>query len=626
MLREVLNPLTTDIHSSDMKLATQYETIRREEYELISRLLEILPRVENLSDEPLAQVRDALFHADNPFLAVFVGPFSCGKSSIINALLGTRNLLRVGPTPTTDRIRVLRWGENPDSVASGGEVDTVFHPSELLKKLSFVDTPGLESIFRDHEAVTQRFLHRSDTVFMVMLATQAMSAKNLEALQRLKSYGKNIIILVNQSDLLSEDERQSVQEYVQEQSQSKLGYKPEVWMVSAQIGLRATEGETRDENLWRESGLDKLERYLTKQLSDTARLRQKLQTPLQIAQNANQVAIQTVQTNQQVLDQYTSIADNLRIQMQTQERTQERFIQDARDAISERFGEIAQRGSEAISDQFRLSRAMAAFGRGILEILRLGNIMRPNGSTPMRMAFERRSAFEPLNKLPQHVDELSARLEGRDLQDFDDLAYYARQQADALPGTLKDKMIGTIRAPQTYDRAPLLNVRSELDQLEHDARIMETDTLDDVLRNTVVYLALYEVILILFGAVVIGVLVSQPDTITAGLLVFVLIMMLMGLMFVPLRGRMLENAYTRRMLDLQARYLAIVDKAAREQTAHSKKLREDIASPLLRLIDAQTQRQEEQLQQLQSIQQHMVKIESTLADMGQNRLLAGLRN
>ena len=47
-------------------------------------------------------------------------------------------------------------------------------------------TPGLESVFQKHEDITRRFLHRSDTVLLVMLATQAMSAHNVEYLKILK--------------------------------------------------------------------------------------------------------------------------------------------------------------------------------------------------------------------------------------------------------------------------------------------------------------------------------------------------------------------------------------------------------------------------------------------------------
>jgi uncharacterized protein HemX len=136
----------------------------------------------------------------------------------------------------------------------------------------------------------------------------------------------------------------------------------------------------------------------------------------------------------------------------------------------------------------------------------------------------------------------------------------------------------------------------------------------------------WEIILLLAGVVVVGVLVNQPDGTIVGLLVGIIVLMLFGLGFVPLRGRMLQNAHTSRMLKLQNRYLETLSGAAEEQIDYGVQLREDTVEPLLSLIEAQTETQSEQLEKLQSIQQQMVEIESSLADMGKSRLLAGLRN
>ena len=79
----------------DNRLIDDFEVIRLREHKLITDLLAFLPKIDNLGDERVSQARDALFHADHPFLMVFVGPFSSGKSSIINALVGDDDLLRV---------------------------------------------------------------------------------------------------------------------------------------------------------------------------------------------------------------------------------------------------------------------------------------------------------------------------------------------------------------------------------------------------------------------------------------------------------------------------------------------------------------------------------------------------
>lgn len=112
-------------------------------------------------------------------------------------------------------------------------------------------------MFQKHEEITRRFLHRSDTVLLVMLATQAMTARNLEYLKILKDYGKNVIIVINQVDLLTPEEIETVKEYVIDQSRMQLGFKPDVWLMSAKRASEARlDDGTLDADLWQASGLE----------------------------------------------------------------------------------------------------------------------------------------------------------------------------------------------------------------------------------------------------------------------------------------------------------------------------------------------------------------------------------
>lgn len=606
------------MENAETKLAVDYEAIRRREYELITNLLDVLPKVDNLPEERIAQVRDALFHADHPYLMVFVGPFSSGKSSIINALLGQGNLLPVGVTPTTDRISILRWGEEAQTVSAGGEVDTIFHPSPLLKKVSFVDTPGLESVFQKHEETTRRFLHRSDVVLLVMLATQAMTARNLEYLQTLKDYGKKVIIVINQVDLLTPEETETVKAYVQEQSKSVLGVVPEIWLISAKKGLAAGQGEARSEGQWEASGLAQIEAYIDEQLGDVDRMRQKLRTPLQITQNVNHAALEAVRANQGVLDQYQNISDNIEQQLASQRREQERIIQGVSDEISGKFGTAAMSGSEAIRDVFSLSRSFGSLWRGMLEMVGLGGLGR-GGQPYITATFNRYQAFKPIDELSAVVDKLGPRLEGKDIQDIDDLVKYAQREIQQLPGAIRDKVIGQVQSPLKYEREHLQKVRSQLDVIENEARVVETERLEQTLRNTLLYLVVYEILVI-----VVGFFFSQAFAQTEQLLlVFIVVLglVLLGLAIVPLRGRLLESSYTQHMLDLQRRYLSLLESAAEKQVAYGMQLRQDAIAPLTRLIEAQTKIQTGQLDKLLSAQQEMTNIEAALSKMGKRNLL-----
>ena len=68
---------------------------------------EVVPGMEEIS-----LLREALKQLDQPFLVVIVGEFNSGKSTVINALLGTR-FLADGILPTTNEISVLKFRRGP---------------------------------------------------------------------------------------------------------------------------------------------------------------------------------------------------------------------------------------------------------------------------------------------------------------------------------------------------------------------------------------------------------------------------------------------------------------------------------------------------------------------------------
>lgn len=597
-------------------MATTYEALRRREYELISDLLELLPKIDTLGEDRVAQVRDALFHADHPFLMVFVGPFSSGKSSLINALCG-EEVLAVGPVPTTDRISILRYGDEKQQMDSAGEVQTVFYPSKLLQKVSFVDTPGLESVFRDHEEITRKFLHRSDVVMLVMLATQAMTQRNLDYMQQLRDYGKKIILVVNQVDLLSDEDIEKVRQYVTEQSQDRLKIKPEVWMVSARKGLAARDNGALDTEKWAESGLKHFEDYIDEQLDDVQRLRQKLQTPLQIVQNVHKVALEAVRANQAVLDQYQGIADNVEAQLAAYRREQEKTVRELNEAVSKKFEEAADRGATAIRDTFKLSRTLGTVRIGLVDVLGLGSLFRRGKPAYARQAFERFKVYEPIDELPDTSGKLGPRLEGKDLQDIDDLVSYARREIDKLPPTIQGKVIGEVRAPLKYDRSALQSIRPELEAIENEARVEETDKLESSVRSVRFGLALFELL------IVAGLVIMALTNFNLGVFLILVFLGVLGLLAMPVVGYFMALSHKNRLLKLQGRYIDVMTRASDRQVEYGMTLRREVVGPLTRLVETQTQISTEQMNKLASIEQEMVKVESELARLGKRRLLGG---
>ncbi len=610
---------------SETKLIHAYEDIRQQEYDLITTLLDVLPRINDVDEDRIGQVRDALFHADHPYLMVLVGPFSSGKSSIINALLGDENLLRIGPTPTTDRIHILRWGEESQHTGTAGLTDTVFYPAPLLRRVSLVDTPGLESIFKQHEDTTRTFLHRADVVLLVMLATQAMSQRNVEYLKMFRQYGKKVIIVINQSDLISDEDRETVRQYVADQSKEHLGVAPPIWFVSAEYGNQARQGDELDQALWDKSGLQNIKDYIEKQLNDAERLRQKLQTPLQIVQSVHQGALASVRQNQTTFDRYRSITDNVDQQLTAQRREQERTVRDINDSVEARFREAGDRSKDAIHDIFQFSRALGSLWTGLLELIGLTRLFRRgqrDDDSYMSDIFKRYKVFEPIDEIPTITAKLAPRLEGQDMQDIDDLVKYGNKELNNLPPKMRDKVIGTIHAPAKYDRTFLQSVTDDLDEIQREAKLIETNKLEQIRRNTLAYLAVWELgVLILIVALFFTLDFTTDLPIALSVLTILLGAALLGFAMIPLRGRVIHTEYVNRLLKLQARYTDILTKAADKQIDYGMQLRHESVAPLTRLVDAQASIQDEQLNRLQQAEQAIAKIESELNTFGKRKLM-----
>jgi GTPase SAR1 family protein len=599
------------------KLLAQYEAIRRQEYEQITDLLDTLGRVDGLPENEMEQARDALFHTNHPFLMVMVGPFGSGKSSLINALIG-QEVLDVGPIPTTDRIVILRHGPDLQRTRSG-DTETVFFPSLLLENLSLVDTPGLESVFRTHDEVTRRFLHRADVVLLVMIATQVLTASNLESLQELKAYGKRVIVVVNQVDVLEPGERDQVREFVFEQSRQHLGVEPPIWLVSARQALEAQQEKPRDEIAWDESGFAEIEAYIQETLGDVERIRQKLETPVQICQNVTKTALALTREQQASLDTQRKTVENIAAQIEQGRREQQNTVDDTLRTIENTWNEGIARGEGAIGEMFHFARGIGLFFGGLGEMIGVARLVRRfRGRTRAEDAFERHKVRETLQQIPAAVEKLGPRLEGRDLQDIDDLVDYTRGAVQALPPNLSGKVVGRIQTPLRYERSFLREVGARLDDILREAERFETTHLDSALRNTLIILALWEIMTVCLSlAVAAGAFSGITPDAGAILLVFAIGIgfVIVGLALVPLRGWFLRKNYETRLRRCRDDYLETLRRATGELIAHGVQLRRDATAPFTRLIEAQGELLEQLRADLDTHQQAFTRVQGGLAEI-----------
>jgi GTP-binding protein EngB required for normal cell division len=592
----------------------RYEPLRRREQAILGRLLDLLQRIDHAPPEYVEQVRDALFHADNPFLIVLIGPFGAGKSSVINALVG-EPVLEVGPTPTTTRITILRHGPAKQEVRTGHNVYTLFHPAPILQRVSFVDTPGLESVFKVHDEITRRFLHRADVVFLVMLATQALSAGSLDNLVALRDYGKPVLILANQADLLEPADADTVRRFIEEECKRQLGLVPQAWLVSARAAHEASAPRRPADPAWRESGLDAVMTYIDQSLSDEDRIRGKLRTTLQIGQHIARQTLELVQADQQGLGDHQSAVQNIRAQIGNAMDAQQRIADRLAELAGVAFDQAAERGAQTIGHMFRIGAALGLLRRGLAELVGLSRFARRlTAGHYAGQAFEQRQVSQPLQELDAEISKLAPRLEGNDLQGLDRLVSYGRAQVERLPATLRDKVIGRVEAPAAYQRGHLQEAQADLRRIIRDATAIKGERLELAVRNSLLLLAAWEVLVVavtlllrLFGVI-------QPED-GPVILLIVVMLVLAGFAWMPLQAIRMSNHYTGRLARSRDDFQQTLAAAIRLHLDYARQLREDAVQPYTRLVETQAAQLVELRGELAEVQQELASAEQTLQSL-----------
>lgn len=260
-------------------LDEKYSKVVLEEKLLLQALL---AEIKELSDSELeSRLRSVEEGLDNLFSLVFIGEFSTGKSSVINALLG-QDLLPRGITPTTDEITVIKYGDRSEESAENG-CRVISVPQDRLKGLFIVDTPGTNVTIAQHERLTEEYIPKADIVFFTIGAERAVTGSEARLIKFIKeSWLKNIVFLLNKIDIASdEEELGTLIWHTRDELERSFGIKPHLIPVSAKL---AREGKTAsDPALYSRSGFAALEQYIFDTLSEEERIRMKIRAASEFA-------------------------------------------------------------------------------------------------------------------------------------------------------------------------------------------------------------------------------------------------------------------------------------------------------------------------------------------------------
>ncbi len=203
--------------------------------------------------------------AENPPIDVAVlGQFKSGKSSFLNSMIG-EDVLPVGVIPVTTAITRLQSGEkkcamvrhfngrimevplsdigqytseagNPGNAKNVAIVDIELPTLQKYAGIRLVDTPGLGSIFKYHEATSEGWLPSVGTALLAVSADRPLSQHDLELIRELTTHTPNIILLLTKADLLTALQQEEVVTFFKETLQRELRRDLPVYLYSAKDG------------------------------------------------------------------------------------------------------------------------------------------------------------------------------------------------------------------------------------------------------------------------------------------------------------------------------------------------------------------------------------------------------
>ncbi len=298
------------------------------------------------------------------FLVVVIGEFNAGKSTFVNALLGD-DLLAMGVTPTTEAIHLIRYGETPirkPNIREDGIYEWV-HPNTGAVGVSLVDTPGTGSVFKKHETTAKAFLHRSDLVIFVISAKRALAETERIYLELAKDYGKKIILVVNQVDLLNPNERQEVRRFVEQQVEQLLDLKPLLFMVSAKEGLAAARAG-RSES---ESGIEAVKAHLRGVFNETPPAQQKLLAQLEMVNRVVKKYHGAIKQNSDLVSADTVKVRDVQRELETQSTGLSGQLAAARAQIDSVFEGMRLRGLQFINENLSIRKIGRSVNREQLQ-------------------------------------------------------------------------------------------------------------------------------------------------------------------------------------------------------------------------------------------------------------------
>ena len=573
-------------------LSADQEELLREERKVLARLKAALVRF-NAASEHQSALDRSIEQLDELFLLVIIGEFNSGKSAFINALVGA-SVAQEGVTPTTAQINVLQYGETVSREVKDANLHVITAPAPILRDIHIVDTPGTNAIIREHEAITQQFVPRSDLVLFVTSADRPFTETERAFLEQVRAWGKKVVIVINKIDTLTAPQVDEVRNFVAENARVLLGFSPEIFPVSARLALKAKQGEPA---AWSSSRFETLENFIATSLDAPGRLQLKLLNPLGVGASLTERHAQIVRDRLALLaDDFTTLED-VEHQLAAYQEDLARDFEFRMADIDKILLEMERRGQDYFDDTLRIGRMFDLLNR-----------------SRVQQEYEQRVVGDAPAQIERKVGELVDWLVAADLRQWQRVTTHLAERRRQY----KDRIVGDDSGQFHYDRTRLIDATTRETQRvvdSYDAR-REAQTIADNARNAVAATAAAGA-----GALGLGTIVTvAASTAAADItgIVMASVLAAVGFFILPAKRQKAKDEMRRKMADIRQRLTeALRKQLTQEIHASGNRIREGVA-PYSRFIKSEGDK-------LKAIDQELREIGASITRLRDNieRVSAG---